>query len=776
MMLRSTLLRRSLVLGASSLAFSLNATAQEAGSEPAEDDRRLQTVTVTAQGREESLQDVGVAVTALSGQDITTRGIIDIESLVPETPGVTLAESPFQRTVAIRGLGSTGGNLGIEQSAPFFIDGVFGGRSGQFLAPFFDLEAVEIIRGPQAIFFGKNATAGAVSIKSARPTDDFLASLSAGYEIENEGSFGEAVISGPFTDTLRGRLAVRYTDRGDYLRDTSTGGGAGGYEETAIRGGLEWDLSSDIEAYLKYEHAEREASRRFQLACANPEVTEIAGPFGAVVECVLDDRLSSGAAFGPLSQTYPPGGDQSENETENVALQVDWALGAHSLELISGYSSYGMQFTDGLDRSAIGLAASTTDETFEQWSQEVRLISPSGGQFEYVLGALYLEQTHEALQSITQPIPSDPMLLAALGLTTPPNPPFLTDVIDATQEAEAYSLFAELTWNFTDSFRVSAGARYTSEEKDFDPNVFRYFGPVATQTTVHNFASATADQVFTFENPGDAEALRRDEESLDPVVTAEWEAADDVLLYATYAKGTKAGGYEFFARGLFLPLPANFLSIEEEEATNYELGFKSTLAEGRARLNGAVFLTEIDGFQNQVVNTQIIGFETFNADAEIFGVEMDGVFNITDTYQLGGSFSYLDTEYKELFTGNPLPFAPEFSGNLYLAGHRSLGSTGWQLNTRLQANHTGEMSFDGTNAEPDRADAYTLIDLRIGLESERSGWEIAVNAKNLTDEDDILLYSAPTFLSNQPQYAAANPRGPLVGEGRTIMLQVRKDF
>ena len=501
-MTNSSLIRKYLFASVGTLAMLASAQAQDAQPSEPEDDRRLQTVTVTAQGREESIQDVGVAITAVDGLQIKERGIADIENLVPETPGVALAESPFQRTIAIRGLGSTGGNLGIEQSAPFFIDGVFGGRSGQFLAPFFDLEGVEVVRGPQAIFFGKNATAGAVSIKTARPTNDFMASVSAGYEFENEGYFGEGVISGPFSDSVRGRLALRYNERGDYLNDTSTGGTAGGYEEFAIRGGLEFDLTENLEAYIKYEHAERDAARRFQLACANPAVTALPDPFappGTTVDCVLDENLTSGAAFGPLAGAFPPGGDTGENDSDNASLHIDWALGDHTLELITGYSAYGVEFTDGLDRSSIGLAASTVQEEFEQWSQEIRLVSPSGGQFEYVIGALYLDQTHDVDQSITQPFPPDPMVLAALGLSLPPpNPPFLTDIIVGSQDAEAYSLFGELTWNITDTFRLSAAGRFTSEEKDFSPSVFRYFGGPAVQTTVFNFNPAAADQSFLF--------------------------------------------------------------------------------------------------------------------------------------------------------------------------------------------------------------------------------------------------------------------------------------
>ncbi|MDJ0919890.1 MAG: TonB-dependent receptor [Henriciella sp.] len=784
--------QNAILVSVSSLVMASVAHGQEATPSETENElSRLATVTVTAQGREQSLQDVPIAIAAIGGEEFQTRAILDIESLAPETPGVATAESPFQRTVSIRGVGSTGGNVGIEQSAPFFVDGVFGGRSGQFLAPFFDLDRVEVIRGPQAIFFGKNATAGAVSINTARPTDDFYASINAGYELENEGYFAEGVVSGPIAgDSLRGRLAMRYNERGDYLFDTSTGEDVGGSEDLAIRGSLEWDVNEDVGVFFKVEHSTREQDRRTQIVC-NDGATETTDvyfglptlPGGVAVECVFDTNLSSGAAAGPFSETFGPGTDFGENDADNVALKIDWALGDHTLELLSGYSAYTTANQDGLDRSAVGLANSSADEDFEQFSQEIRLLSPTGGQFEYVFGALYLEQTHDYLQSIGLAIPADLNPNDASPL--PDGWQILTDVIDATQESEAYSLFGQLTWNFSDTVRASVGGRFTSEEKDFDPTTYRYLGiqtatgptSPAAQVSVSNFDPAAATQTFNFDQPGDAEALSRSEDSFDPVVTVQWDASPETMVYGTFAQGTKAGGFEFFTRRTVMPFSADILTIEEEEATNYELGFKSTLLNGSARLNGSIFFAEYDGLQNQVVDAAAVGFVTFNADAEVFGVELDGTVELSEALLAGGALSYLDTQYVEdvffngvqvIAEGNPLPFAPEWSAMAYVSGNWDLGSSGYGLNSRVQVNYNDEMSFDGADLDADRADAYTTLDVRIGLDSPNRDWELSINAKNVTDEDDILLYSAPATL--------ANTSGQYVGVGRTVFLQARKTF
>lgn len=725
-------------------------------------------IVVTAQGRTQQLQDVPIAINAVEGQVFQERVITNLETLIPQLPSVTVAESPFQKTVAIRGLGSTGGNIGYEQAAPLFVDGVFGGRGGQFVLPFFDLARVEVVRGPQAIFFGKNATAGAISIVSARPTANFFGSLNAGYDVQNDGYLGEAVLSGPLSNDVRARLAAHYSHRGDYLFDTSANRAAGGAREFGIRGGLEWDAAPNLSFYLKGEYADRRGDRRFQAVCANPAFTQIVLPpplaaaFGGPVECREDQNLSSGAATGLFAAAYPPGSNYESSNSLNFVLQSNLTLGEHKLEFTSGYSGFDSANQDGLSRTSIGVATSTTQEKFDQYSQEVRLLSPTGGAIEYVLGGLYIHARHRVNQTISQAIPT-----------------LVGDYVAVDQRSDAYSAFGRVTWNFADNARISVGGRFTHETKDYASQVNRYLSPAVIAGL--RFTAVPPSPAATFNLN-----LRRSESSFDPSVTAEWNATSRLLFYASVARGTKAGGFEFFPRALVpatpiqLVLPAA-VEYQNERALNYETGFKWTFGSGFGQLNGSVFYNDLSDLQNQILNIANLGFQAFNAqEAHSAGFELEGFVRPVEQLRLGGAISYLDATYDRFefpaqgvnFTGNRLPFAPRWSGNAYLDGNFDLAND-LEMRTHFQVNYTGSMSFDASNNPADNGRPYATFDARLAFGIPSQNLELSVNARNLFDKDNIRLFSNPTILSlNLP----SNPRGILLAEGRTIFLSIRKEF
>ena len=741
-------------------------------------------IIVTAQGRQQSVQDVSISIDATPGLELQERVIVDVENFALDVPSVTIAESPFQRSIAIRGVGSTGGNYGYEQSAPFFIDGVFGGRAGQFLTPFFDLDRIEVVKGPQAIFFGKNATAGAVSLNAARPTDDFYASVNGGYEVENGGWLAEGVVSGPLTDNLRGRVAVRGSRRGGYLTDEFTGEDVGVADDFGARIGLEFDASDNLSFYAKYEYAERDSDRRIQLVCNNPagapnfpnlDVGFVFPPnlppfpFQPVtVECAEDNVISSGSLAAPFDEQFPIGGDIGDNDLHNAVLKTELAIADHTVELTTGYSAYNTRQRDGLDRSAAALATSDAGEDFDQFSQEIRVLSPLGGRIEYVAGFLYIDQTHELQQTVAQIVPPAPFGPAPLG-----------DFIDVAQDSRTFSGFAQLTLNITDEVRIKAGARYTNEKKEYVSNVTRTVDIAEIGALdIDNFPATPG-------NPSFSHDLERTEENLDPSVTVEWNPDDDTLIYATYARGTKSGGFEFFPRTTAtIAVPADLLEYEEEEAVNYEVGFKTTVFDGAVVLNGAYFFTNLKGLQNQVVDLNVLGFITLNAEeAHVTGIEMETAATLTDALSFGGAFTWLsEAEYDAFtdpargvdFTGNRLPYAPEWSGTFHLDGEWPVaGDT--TLRARLQGNYTGDRHFDAANVESDLGEGFFTLDARIGVTLPNQ-FELYVNGRNLMDKDDIRLVSQPTLVGPLPTTAAADPRGVLLAEGRTVFIGLRKEF
>ncbi|MGH1373842.1 MAG: TonB-dependent receptor [Cellvibrionaceae bacterium] len=343
----------------------------------------LEEIVVTAQKREESLMDVPISVNAVSGEKMSEAGITELEGMTAYVPNLTMNQTGIGTIIAIRGI-SSGINQGFEQSVGQYVDGVYYGRAQLARAPFMDLDRVEVLRGPQSILFGKNSIAGAISMHTAKPTDEFEGSVTALYEPDHGEQDIRLVVSGPLTDNLSGRLAILdrtidgYYDNDTLNRDESD------EDVSVIRGSLQWDASDDLTINLKVEDGSFDTKGRF---------LEVVNPVGASYGGVLS-TLTGGAYTLDTDQDFnrQSNGDKSVNDTENVTLNIDYALGDHTLTLISGYNAY--EFAEDCDCDFTGASIFTADtaEDFEQWSQEVRITSPGGETVDYIAGFFYQSQ------------------------------------------------------------------------------------------------------------------------------------------------------------------------------------------------------------------------------------------------------------------------------------------------------------------------------------------------------------------------------------------------
>ncbi len=724
---------------------------------------QLEEIVVTAQARSESLQDVPIAIDAVQGEYISEQVILDVRGLADQIPAVTALESPFQPMVFIRGFGSGGGNRLYEQSAPFFIDGVFGGRAKQFLSPFFDIERVEVIKGPQAIFFGKNATAGAISIHSARPSSELEGGFNASYELEQDGYVAEAFVSGPLSERLSGRLSGRVSRRGAYMTDLAAGDDAGEIDDYALRASLVWSPSDSVEMYAKLEHSEREQDGRLeQLYCGNSDFTEIIDPLsGESIECIEDQRNSTGAVGGPLVNINPPGSEFSDADATSgvINFNFDDLFQGHTLESITGYSGYESDEAVGADFSKTGVTVGFTEEDFRQFTQEFRLKSPEDQFFTYTLGLFYMDQKHDV----------DGYQVAIL-------PVIAGDYMLVSQDAEAWSVFARGSFNISDSWRLSVAARYTDETKEYDADVYRIDGLPATQVSIDDVDPGMATRTQFID-------LDREESAFDPTITLEWYVSEEVNLYATYAEGSKAGGFEHLPRSsLEFPLPEERVEFEEENATNYELGIKSTLANGSVRANAAIFHTRYDDVQVQIFNGAALGFQTQNADeATIEGIEGELVWQLDDVWRIGASATLLNAEFDEFIneltredlSGNDMINAPDEAMSAYVDFSLPFGND-LLFRGNLTVNHTGERAQTENNVPQDYADSYTVANLRLGLGSSNGSWEVYLQGVNITDEDDIRSFANPSALTQA--LPVQDPRMAVLAPPRTLFAGFRLAF
>jgi iron complex outermembrane recepter protein len=707
----------------------------------------LEEVIVTAQKRAESLQDVPLSVSAVSADKLFEAGINKISDLKNYVPSFFMVEGAGGNTISIRRV-SSGLNVGFEQSVGTYVDGLYHGRSRQASAPFLDLERVEVLRGSQSILFGKNSVAGALNITTARPTDSFEGSLSALYEPEYDEQVYTGALSGPITDRLRGRIAARYREYGGHVENLTRSRAEPNSEAATVRGWLEFDLSDNIELALK---AERNSFDTFgQPYEILKELPTTRAPFAGLTYAQVlaalgaDPTVLNNFADGKRSANAE---EYNLNDAEQYGFFVDWQLGEHRLSAVSGYTTY--DFDENLDGdfTAAAVIERPSTESYEQFSQEIRLASPTGVRFEY-LGGLYWEQTE--LDSLTRlPLVGGNLLLsrllpaaagAALSNTDSPR--------TFHQDSEAYAAFLHASWNMTAALRGNVGVRWSKENKQAS-RVIAMTDLNGTPLTGAQAIAAAAVVAQIFNVRAHDLAGSRSEDHLLPSLSVEYEFADHMMAYASWSKGAKGGGFDAASGNSPNPPPGSppraFGAFEfgPEKATNHEVGTKMTLG-GVLELNLAVYFTDFEGLQVSAFDG--VGFNVRNAGTrENRGVEIDSRWQATPNLRFTASIAYSELE----FTDNigtciigQVPDAPD--GFNCLQSGRSARTDGsasvdyripvgdrFELRTVLDVYHRDE------DEDPDprhRLGAYTKLGGQVSFGDADGRWNLALVGKNLTDE------------------------------------------
>ena len=410
----------------------------------------LEEVIVTATKREASSQDIPISIETISGDSLDQMGIENFNDLSATIPNFTVGFGITSQSVIMRGLGS-GQERSFEQSVGMFIDGQYMPRSRQYISPFFDVERVEVMRGPQSVVQGLNSTAGAVSVvtKKHRPGEAFTAEFGADYEFSFGGPVFTAAVGGSPSDTLGIRAAVKYQDIDGFFDNSTTGNEEGEVEQRMVRINAIWEPTSNLSVGMKYERGSQDV---------DGHLGEIFGTAGAAAfeptDGVLNwTRSSEGTTINSLGvlAANQPG---QTIDTDNFVIDASYTLNDHVLTVIAGHSEFDYSLTTDLDTTALPLLDASISETYEQDSVEFRITSPTGNQLEYLAGIYYLDSE----LANEQPNVFGPGLIgpgsAAEGTGT-----FALDT-------ELISVFGQLTWNFNEQFRLTGGIRYTDEDKD----------------------------------------------------------------------------------------------------------------------------------------------------------------------------------------------------------------------------------------------------------------------------------------------------------------------
>ncbi|MGH8250943.1 MAG: TonB-dependent receptor [Steroidobacteraceae bacterium] len=778
----------------------------------AQDTATLDEIVVTAQKRQESLQDVPIAVSALGGAKIAEAGILKIEDLKNYVPTLFMTETAIGNNISIRGIFS-GVNPGFEQSVGTYVDGIYRGRPQQTRAPFLDLERVEVLRGPQSILFGKNSVGGALNITTARPTEEFDAMVSALYSGRYDEQEYSAHVSGPFTDRFRGRLAARYREADGHIENATLGTDDPGREETSVRGWLEFDVSDAVSAALKAEFGEFDVTGR-QIEITQ-EFPAVAGPFaGATYGQILaifgqDPSVLNNTADYVRSSN----GDFSNNDTGELVLQVDWELGESTLTSITGYSEYDFDELCDCDFTGGNVFNVSMGEEYEQLSQEIRLTSPVGGTVEYILGAYYETADLEFTDTIL--LPANSVLVPLLNA----NPAFIGTPLEGiagtavagtgtprlfTQDAESHSVFAQLTWNMTEEIRSTFGLRYTKDDKDATRNlaITEIDGdPLAGLQAAA--APSVYAAVFNLRRT-DIHDLSgsREEDELLPSLTFEWSPDESTMMYMSWSKGAKAGGFDARSNNPTVPpgtacsapntplgcLPPNGVGtfeFEEESATNFELGTKLRIG-GSFEMNAALYMTDFEDLQVSTFDG-VLGFNVRNAgESEIKGLEIDLRWQATGNLLLTSSIAYTDFEFLD-YIGQCAFGQPSDAGDGLNCNYKGktnefvapwVISAGGYYTRPIFSNLALHIGLDGyysdqyfvaPTLDPNQVqESYYKVNGRIGIAHQDGSWDVSVIGKNIFNEQ-ILPYGNDTPLAGRTFGAFSAWR--FVEPGGTVGLQ-----
>jgi iron complex outermembrane receptor protein len=663
-----------------------------------------------------------------------------------------VGDTPGENQVSIRGLSTGPRNPLFEQAVTIQVDGIVSARASQFVLPFFDVERVEVLRGPQGVLFGKNATAGAINIVTANPTPQFSGTAAARYEFENQGWGLEGVVAGPISATLGGRLALKVENEGGYIDDLNLGKEHGEQETIAARATLEWRPSEALRVRLKLDGGQSDRIGNVQQIGACTTNLAFVRAVSPQEDCSVNDRT----AHSFLGGTFTDSGAAS--------LNVDYDVGGLTLTSISGVSAYHSILERDLDMTPANAIQRLRDERYQQYSQEFRLTSPAEQRLSYIAGAFFQSQRididdRQDLNVLVRPYTN--------ATTAAFNPALNVRTLKIADQLQTlWSAYAQLTFEATDRLRLIGGARYTDETKQVSYDLLRFlWGTNERRVTPLDISIRDRE---------------RQEANFDPQFGVQYDITDRLMSYVTASVVHKAGGFNIEeTNGQQV---ARTFEYDQEEARSIEAGLKAQLRRGLLTL--AVFNTDFSDLQVSSFDGVTV-FVRNAAEARSRGVELDGRLRLTEFLTARAALAYLDAKFTDYpggtcttteaarvapapctrnLSGARLTFAPEWSGNLSLDAE-------WPLRAGYMGQAGATMTYKGEHFTQENNDPFfvlpatTRIDAYAGLELDDGRWTLRLLAKNIGDE------MPPTFAfpirGHIGSFGASTPRG------REIFLETR---
>ncbi|MBG5239175.1 TonB-dependent receptor [Pseudomonas aeruginosa] len=742
-----------------------------ASSVPDKADTALGKVTVTARRREEDSQKIPTPITVLGGETLEAQRISRVQDLQQVLPSVNVAYiHARQSSVAVRGIGNNPASDGLEGSAGIYLDNVYLGRPGMAVFDLLDIEQLELLRGPQGTLFGKNTTAGVLNISTRAPT--FTAERTVEVSGGQDGYFqGRGTVSGPLGETLAGRLSAYRTRDDGYIKNIHDDNYLNGGERQGARGQLLFEPNEDFSLRWIADYNEEDSSNGSMVVYGGAErFWQRAALVGA--SPLRDPQRRKVNINGRQHVSVHQGGS---------SLEANWNLaGGYRLTSISAYRYW--HFTPANDEQLNVSAINDTGVEVHdrQFSQEIRLASPTGGAFDYVVGA-YAFRQNLGNKTFTSYGPLADLYLLGANLGA------LNDTYSKANgkiETDSFALFAQGTWHLTERLDFTAGLRGTYEEKNAKVERFAPLGGAA----VGGVGAAVRNGQLGAYDSGDLSQYNFAPSAL---LNLSYQFSDDLLGYASLSHGEKSGGVNL-AVGSAPSAGADSLLVGPERANDAELGLKSTLFDRRLLLNANLFWTGIHGYQATTLyqapgSTQLVQVLANAGSVRSRGLEFEATALPLRGLTLNFNGSYNDVTYLS-FKDAPCPAEvstrPGAPSSCDLTGQRVVGASKWianlngeyqwRLDDRLQpyvsASYAYRSAAEGTldNSDLSKIDGYALVNLAAGLRSDLGDGQLdtSVWLKNAFDKD----YYLSAFASINGSYTAS------VGQPRTLGVSLRYDF
>jgi len=694
----------------------------------------LEEVIVTAQKREESAQDIGIAISAFTGDQMRQLGYTNAQQITTMAPGVEMVQPNGEANYAIgiRGVASSDFTTNVESPVALYLDEVYISQMSGAGFQLYDMERVEILKGPQGTLFGRNATGGLAHFVSNKPTQELDGYIEATYADYDQTKIEGAISGG--NDFIQARFSGVWNEADGYVDNRLTGDELNNQDDQSWRLHVQITPNDDLSILLSARQSEQ----------------DIDTGFFENVSSVIPGQLTPNV-FNPVLEYIDNDGDPyagdfdrtgfNELEIEGYTATINWAIGDINFTSITDSSSVERHYIEDSDASPAPVLSFFLNTDAEQFSQEFRLDSETDT-MKWVLGAYYMELEIDDNNGII----SSPLILEEF-----PNPgdPEGGLINPYTSDLESWSVFGQLDFQLSDQLLLTVGGRYIEDDKDF-----------ALKDEVAIFADPNARDFDADSNIIFREALAtyegsRSDGEWSGKIQLTWTPSDDLLVYGGWNRGIRGGGYNAPIFPLSPPLDYTdeVMSFDPETLDAFEVGFKSTFADGLVRFNGAAYYYDYQDYQA----FYIVGIDTitFNTDAESVGGELELIASPVDGLDLLAGLSYNDIEV-DIPGGDTVRSvqSPEWTWNALARYEMDLGGAG-SLAFQLDAYYRDTVYFALTNIETVEEDGYTVANASVTWTDCSRRWELKGYINNLTDEEYIVQtfdLSGPDVLGMTEQY------------------------